>query len=192
MNISEFSNKHSINPKLVQALINIESAGSGRNTDNSVKIRLEAHLVVQRFPQCSPWFKYSSARPWENQFFKFPSHSTLWRNLHDGYQWTEYQGLLVASLQIQFLAWDCISMGRMQILGSHYKRLGFDSSIAMYTFCAADINNDLVLGLKFLETDSNLMNAMRNNNIEKITEIYNGAANVPVYSRLLRNELARL
>lgn len=190
----EFANQNNIDFKLLKAIIAVEAGGSGFNSDNSLRIRFEAHVVLRDFPyMTNRWFKLESP-VYLNHFYKFPSGSNLWRKLHTGNQWDEYNGLLVASFQIGHKAFDYISMGRWQIMGFHYAKLGFNSSIEMFTFMSTSDSNDTQTGLRFIKSDWNLVSALQQRDLIRFIKGYNGVSgnSVQVYLDRFNQEYARL
>lgn len=52
---------------------------------------------------------------------------------------------------------ESTSIGRMQVMGLHWKRLGFKSVGDMWNFAKKSEANQLWLGLKFIQTDKRLL-----------------------------------
>lgn len=71
-------------------------------------------------------------------------------------------------------AMESASIGRMQVMGVHWKRLGFKSVGEMWDFAKKSEANQLWLGLKFIETDSRLITALRNKDWKTVAYLYNG------------------
>lgn len=189
--IEQFASKHGIDTKLLRAVIQVESAGSGINPDNSIKIRFENHLLLADYPNLSKWFSLGKTR-YLDHFYKFPSHSTLWRNVHENY-FSEYSALLTASFQIGNKSFDYASVGQWQIvMGMHHQKLGFSTSIEMYTFAASSRDNDLSLGLRFFESKPSLINSLRNRDLTAFIAEYNGSAQIPLYLSRMNQAMGRL
>lgn len=71
-------------------------------------------------------------------------------------------------------AMESTSIGRMQVMGEHWKRLGFKSVNAMWDFAKVSERNQLWLGLKFIATNARLHQAVINGNHKMIAYYYNG------------------
>lgn len=71
-------------------------------------------------------------------------------------------------------AMESTSIGRMQVMGEHWKRLGFSSVDQMWDFAKQSEVNQLWLGLKFLQTDKNLFRAVQIWDTKEVARRYNG------------------
>lgn len=71
-------------------------------------------------------------------------------------------------------AMESTSIGRMQVMGEHWKRLGFVSVGDMWDFAKESELNQLWLGLKFISTDSRLNKATIEGNHKLMAYYYNG------------------
>lgn len=71
-------------------------------------------------------------------------------------------------------AMESTSIGRMQVMGEHWKRLGFSSVGEMWDFAKISETNQLWLGLKFIQTDAKLFKAVKNKDWKTVAYLYNG------------------
>lgn len=188
MNKAQFSKAYGIEERVIDSVIAVESSGNGFNVDGSLKIRFEAHLLLNKYPFMKKWFKTGSPHYLEH-FFRFPSNSKEWRLVHDGNQQTEYNALLVAAFNIGYNAFDYVSIGSWQIVcGLHYKTLGFESSIALYTFASQSEEHDLMIGLRLLASNEKMLYALRSKDFVTFARLYNGSELVDLYSNRLNKE----
>lgn len=72
-------------------------------------------------------------------------------------------------------AMQATSIGLPQIMGFHYKRLGFKNVGEMWDFAKESLENQIDLLIKFIKTDKNLFNALVSENWHKVASIYNGS-----------------
>lgn len=72
------------------------------------------------------------------------------------------------------LAMESTSIGLPQIMGFHWKRLGFTSVGAMWDYFKIGELNQVKALIKFLETDRCLLDAITCLNWEKVATLYNG------------------
>ena len=72
-------------------------------------------------------------------------------------------------------AMESTSWGAMQVMGFHFKRLGFDTVGEMVDFAKESETNQLWLGLKFIQTDSRLYTALLQKKWTRVAYYYNGA-----------------
>lgn len=127
--------KLGVEPATLIAVIAVESGGDGVK-DGKPLIRFENHLFGRwidkdRFDQ---HFKHAKKEPWKGHQMKLGGK---WVNVHTGSQETEYEALDLALSIIDLdteadIPYRCASYGAPQILGSWYKRLGYNSAVAMY------------------------------------------------------------
>lgn len=71
-------------------------------------------------------------------------------------------------------AMESTSIGRMQVMGENWRRLGFKSVGDMYDFAKDSEANQLWLGLKFIETDNRLFRAVKIWDTKTVALLYNG------------------
>jgi len=85
-------------------------------------------------------------------------------------------------------AMESTSWGLMQVMGFHWKRLGFKSVGEMVDFAKVSETNQLWLGLKFIQTDSRIYTALLQKNWAKVAYYYNGSGYaINKYNIKLRN-----
>jgi len=71
-------------------------------------------------------------------------------------------------------AMESTSLGRMQVMGEHWKRLGFKSVGEMWDFAKKSEKNQLWLGLRFIQTDKVLFDALLKKDWKTVAYRYNG------------------
>ncbi|RTL03223.1 MAG: DUF3380 domain-containing protein [Proteobacteria bacterium] len=190
----EFANQNNIDFKLLKAVIAVEAGGSGFNSDGSLKIRIEIHILLEDYPYMNNrWFKVGTPK-YLDHYYKFPSYSNLWRKVHTGNQWDEYTALLTAAFQIQNKVFEYASFGKFQIMGFHYPKLGFSSALEMFSFMSQSDSNDTQTGLRFIKSDWNLVSALQQRDLIRFIKGYNGVSgnSVQVYLDRFNQEYAKL
>src|SRR6478609_6262641 len=70
-------------------------------------------------------------------------------------------------------AMESTSIGRMQVMGEHWSRLGFKSVHEMWDFAKKSEANQLWLGLKFISTDKRLISAVNAWDCKTVALLYN-------------------
>lgn len=73
------------------------------------------------------------------------------------------------------VAMEATSIGLGQIMGFHYKRLGFKTVGEMWDFSKQSLENQVWLIAKFIQTDKNLQMALKTGDWDKVASIYNGS-----------------
>lgn len=67
-----------------------------------------------------------------------------------------------------------ISMGVGQVMGAHFKRLGFKSAWAMWEMAQSGESGQLMLMAEFIKTDARLFKAFQSRDFKTIALLYNG------------------
>ena len=71
-------------------------------------------------------------------------------------------------------AMESTSWGCMQVMGLHWKRLGFESVGSMVDFAKKSEKNQLWLGLRFIATDVRIFRALKTKDWATFANYYNG------------------
>ncbi|RZJ33714.1 MAG: DUF3380 domain-containing protein [Flavobacterium sp.] len=71
-------------------------------------------------------------------------------------------------------AMESTSIGLMQVLGLHWRRLGFKSVGAMWDYAKESAENQLRLGLMFIRLNKSMFQALVDGNWAKFAYFYNG------------------
>lgn len=149
----ELSCKFNIPISYIKAIDSVESNGQGFDPTTG-------KIVIQ----------------FEPSYFKRISKlvSGLWNTNKVDVQSQEWLAFNDAFYKDANAAMESTSIGRMQVMGVHWKRLGFKSVGEMWDFAKKSEANQLWLGLKFIETDSRLITALRNKDWKTVAYLYNG------------------
>lgn len=137
----------------VKAIDEVESSGRGFcPTTKRIMIQFEPH-----------WFK---------RFTRLTKG--LWVSNKVDVQSREWQAFNNAFSLNPEKAMKSTSIGRMQVMGFHYKRLGFKTVGAMWDYAKKCEANQLWLGLKFIQTDKRLYTALLAKDWKTVARLYNG------------------
>jgi len=71
-------------------------------------------------------------------------------------------------------AMESTSIGMMQVMGFHWKELGFTSVGEMWDYAKTGIEAQVSLAIRFIQSNSKLDKALKDHNFEKIAFYYNG------------------
>lgn len=138
----------------VKAFIEVESGGKGFD-------EATGKIIIQFEPA---WFKKKA--PY--------TPSGLWSLNGVERQAGEWKAFNDAFSKNQDAAMESTSIGLMQVMGFHFKRLGFSSVGAMWDFAKKSEYNQIWLGLEFLRTDKVLFKALQDGNWKEVARRYNG------------------
>jgi hypothetical protein len=147
--------KTSIPFAALMAFIQVESGGKGFDSaTGKLLIQFEPHYFKKREP-------YAPSGAWSVN--RVDVQKKEWEAFSNAF------GIDKES------AMESTSIGLPQIMGAHWKRLGYDSVGAMWDdFKTGELSQVKAL-IKFIETDQRLYNALRSLNWPEIARIYNGA-----------------
>jgi hypothetical protein len=187
--LDPLANKIGIDAGTAVAVVAIESGGNGFSADGRVIIRFENHLF---------WFNWGKANAAAfNQFFQFDQivnwrghkYRTLasapWQDVHAD-QASEWAALAQARILDDRAAKLSISMGLVQILGSNYRAIGYDTVDAMFDAFSADERFQLLSFFNFVKHDPRQVNALQANDFTAFARIYNGPGQPEYYGGLIK------
>lgn len=156
--IELLAKQYGIDYAVLAAIVEVESAGNGFDSKTG-------KIIIQFEPH---WFKrlYSNWRAHANKAWFFNKVET---------QPGEWKAFNSAFAINKDAAMQSTSIGLMQVMGLHYKRLGFPNVGAMWDFAKESEANQIELGLKFIQTDSRLLRAAKAKDWATFAKFYNGA-----------------
>lgn len=140
--LSPLAERKGIDVGCAVAVMCVESNGQGFSgeNDNRMIIRFENHKMWSFWGKSDPqrfnkYFRYRKGQAWKDHQWRNDGRRR-WQSFH-GSQSKEWQVLDFARSLSDEAALLSISMGAPQIMGFHYKRLGYDSVAQMFeAFCA--------------------------------------------------------
>ena len=142
-------------PAALAAFIEVESGGKGFD-DKTGKIIIQFEPVWMK--RLSP---YAPSGAWSVN--KVDIQSKEWIAFNDAFK-KDANGAMQAT-----------SIGLGQIMGFHYKRLGYASVGAMWDDAKKGLERQVWQIAKFIETDKNLQTALKIGDWHKVATIYNGS-----------------
>lgn len=145
-----------IKPSNLLAFIEVETGGKGFDSDTG-------KIIIQFEPA---WMKklapYAPTGLWSVN--KVDVQSKEWIAFNDAF------------IKNKTAAMESTSIGFGQIMGFHYKRLGFKTVGDFWDYSKHSIDNQIELVIRFIKTDKNLSQALIDENWHKVASIYNGAS----------------
>lgn len=152
--IIDICKKQNIEAASLLAFISVETGGKGFD-DKTGKI------LIQFEPA---WFKKKA--PY--------APSGLWSVNKVDVQRKEWMAFNDAYKKNPDAAMQSTSIGLGQIMGFHYKKLGYNSVDGMWDDAKKGIEEQIEQMVKFINSDPNLLNALKNHDWTKVATIYNG------------------
>jgi len=153
----------------VQAVATVESNGDGMLPDGRPKILFERHVMYQRYKAAAGQAQADIAvLKWPGVVNPKPGGYSTGKNEHDR--------LSLAAAINRNCALESCSWGAFQIMGYHWKTLGYpslqDFVNAMYKGDSAQLD----AFIRFIMADQVLVAALRDKNWAKFARRYNGPA----------------
>jgi hypothetical protein len=174
-----------IDPAALQAVIDVETGGSGFLASGRVKILFEGHWLWRRLVSrgIDPK-RFALARPslcfpsWTRAHYRGGAGEwsrveevIAWAQLHDTQVWESYKKA----------AYESCSWGLPQLMGFHYERVGFPNVYDLKHFMERGEPAQLEVMLRFLDV-SGLIPRLQAHDWFNFARIYNGPGQVPFYA----------
>lgn len=140
----------------LKAIIEVESGGQGFASDTG-------KILIQFEPS---WFKRKS--PY--------TPSGLWSVNGVERQSKEWEAFNDAFSKNANAAMESTSIGMMQVMGFHYKTLGFNTVGEMWDFAKISESNQVELAIKFIKSIPKLDKALKDKDWQMVAYYYNGSA----------------
>lgn len=154
--IAKKAKEHELKPSNLLGFTEVESGGKGFDTvTGKIIIQFEPHWMKKLAP-------YAPTGLWSVN--KVDVQSKEWIAFNDAFK------------KNPDAAMQSTSIGLPQIMGFHYKRLGFKSVGQMWDFAKVSLENQIEMLILFIKSDKNLLNALNAENWDKVASIYNGSS----------------
>lgn len=206
--MQRLANESQVEVPAVLAVWYVESSGR-EHTPGRAIIRFENHILFDQWGKANPavydrHFRHGgrppamgpeclgpSGRfaPWKCHAFRKTTDGPF-VTCHQG-QTQEYEVLeLAASLAGEDVAFQCMSIGGPQIMGFHFRRLGFRTPREMYDAFQGGEGGHVQAFFTFcqtLGTSGQAIRGLRARDWETFARLYNGSGNVATYATLMRS-----
>jgi hypothetical protein len=183
--ILEVSKKYNLEPCLIQAVFQVEAAGkSGFLPSGKPKILFEGHKFWAELKKRNIDPNLHLKNNPKDYDILYPKWTQAVKKFYLGGE-KEYTRLDRAKAINEDAALCSASWGCFQIMGYHYKSLGYKTIQEFVEFIKIGEKEQLELFFKFI-TINNLFNYLKNKNWEKFTAGYNGSGQIAYYSGELK------
>ena len=194
--ITEIAKKLNVEPEICLAVFQVESSGSGFDSNNRLIIRFETHLFFdfwgkENFNLFYSHYSFSKGYRAKDHFFRV-HYFDNWQPVHKN-QISEYKAFNLGVKFDNVQALKSISMGAPQILGMNYELAGFKSVTEMYESFCSGINNQVKAFFVFLgnHAGGKCLKALREKDFENFEKYYNGRKD-GVYANLMKQAYDKL
>lgn len=147
--------KYGYEQAIIQAIISVESCGFGFARDTG-------KIIIQFEPK---WFKRKVPNALAGDW-------SLNRVERQAREWIAFNNAFKINPNA---AMESTSIGLMQVMGMHWKTLGFSSVGAMWDFAKVSEVNQVELGIKFIEANPSLKVAVLKKDWAMFAYYYNGS-----------------
>ncbi|WP_340677316.1 N-acetylmuramidase domain-containing protein [Paraglaciecola sp.] len=182
--LQDLSDKKQLDVACALAVLCVESSGKGFEQTNRDKmiIRFENHKFwtywgKNNAEQFRQHFCYNTDKVWTDHKWRSDPDGE-WQSFH-GKQTTEWQVFEFARQLNADAAMLSISMGAPQIMGFHYKRIGYQTVEAMFTAFSRNIESQITGLFDFFSPS--MLSHLREMAFEEFAGMYNGKGQKQVY-----------
>ncbi len=195
--LTELSGVLGIDPDAAAAVLAIESGGTGTTSSGPV-IRFENHILWDRWGKSHPdkfkaHFRHDGSRRWRGHQYRTSAGGT-WKKCHAERQPGEWKVYRFAAGLNEDAATTSMSIGLAQIMGFHYKRIGYAAPAAMLNAMASSEGYQILGLFDFVNTSSGkrLLSAIQNKDWYTFAKGYNGGGKFRDYGDKMKAAYGQL
>lgn len=144
-----------LEPAALAAFIEVESGGKGFDSNGKIILQFEPSWMRKLAP-------YTPSGAWSVN--KVDVQSKEWIAFNDAFSKNPNKAM------------EATSIGLGQIMGFHYKRLGYSTVGAMWDDAKKGLEQQINQIAKFIMTDAKLLHALKVGDWHIVASIYNGAS----------------
>lgn len=163
--VAKVSKDFGFETAVLMAFIDVETGGKGFNADGKIMIQFEPSWFKRKAP-------YAPSGIWSIN--KVDVQSKEWLAFNDAFKKNSNSAM------------ESTSIGLGQIMGFHWKRLGFNSVGEMWDHAKSSLENQIWQIAKFIDTDRHLKTAITDKDWFTIAKLYNGAGFMEIARRYKR------
>lgn len=169
------------------AVLSVESGGKGFGADGKVIIRFENHLFhrfwgTQNQKTFDDHFQFSSSAGWKGHMFR-KNKSDEWSTFH-GNQQKEWEVLEFARTLNSSAAIMSASFGLPQVIGSNFKRIGYNSPEEMLEYFEKNISYHIIALFDFFTPE--MKTYLRKKDFTSFAADYNGRGQATRYGGIIQ------
>lgn len=158
--IEKAAEMHKIPAALIKAVVDVESSGNGfSSTTGKIIIQFEPTWFKRKY---SDWKKFSSGYTWASN--KVENQTKEWLAFNSAFKISPNAAM------------QSTSIGLMQVMGFHYRLLGFKTVGDMWDYAKESEFNQLDLGIRFIKKNDKIFSALLSKDWQTFSYYYNGSA----------------
>jgi len=151
--IIDLAIKNGYEPAALKAVIEVESGGKGFADDGKIIIQFEPHWFKRKAP-------YTPSGLWSLN--KVDRQSEEWKAFNDAFS------------KNADAAMESTSIGMMQVMGFHWKDLGFANVGVMWDYAKENEANQVDIAIRFIKRNKKLDTALKQKDWPTVAYYYNG------------------
>lgn len=157
--IANLADKNGYQYAALKAIIDVESGGQGFSS-------VTGKIIIQFEPlwfkrECQDWKNHTAGHTWQNNGVS--NQQDEWEAFNDAYGIDP-----VATM-------EATSIGMMQVMGFHWKDLGFTSVDDMWNYAKESEANQVEIAIRFIKSIPSLDKALKNKDWQSVAFYYNGS-----------------
>ena len=175
--LQQLAKEFGIEVEKLKAVDTVESGGKGFDTNGKIIIQFEPS-----------WFKRLAKKEYDD-YLKICNKIPKDRTPSEQSFYLKFEKVLSNKVSLQVAEWEnfnlafainpnvameSTSIGRFQVMGFHWKLLGFKSVGEMWDFAKNSEKNQVWLGLKFIQSNKKMFDALKNGDWARFAYFYNG------------------
>jgi hypothetical protein len=163
--------------RVLQAILNVESGGRALGENGKPIIRFENHVFAQRVDRATydRYFRHGSPAWTKHEWRR--NESDIWRQVHTGRQADEWAVYNFAAALNREAATESISIGAGQIMGFHWRKLGYANAAAMLE-AFHNPQTQMAGMFVYIVNTPGLLEAVKRRDWRELARLYNGGGNV--------------
>lgn len=154
INYEKLAKEFSLPVRGIEKVVKVESGGKGFSDNGKIIIQFEPSWFKRKSP-------YTPSGKWSLN--KVEKQDAEWIAFNDAFAKDAKSAM------------ESTSIGQMQVMGFHWKILGFNSVGEMWNFAKVSEENQVRLGLMFIQTNLKMFKALKFSDWDTFAYYYNGA-----------------
>jgi len=159
----------------VRAVTEVESLGSGFLSTGQIKILFERHVMYRLLKETRTEIQLMQLEQQHPQLVNRKAGGYATGANADARGIAEHQRLVAARKIENWTALRSCSWGMFQIMGFHWSMLGYQSPVDFVLTLSRSEANQLEAFCRFIEKNTQLLNALRTRDWVQFARLYNGS-----------------
>jgi hypothetical protein len=182
-----------VNGSALAAVLKVESSGRGFGNDGRTIIRFENHIFRSQWGSAhaetfDKHFKFEAKEKWKGHQWR-KDETAAWETCHKS-QAVEWEVMTFARTLDEVAALKSASYGAGQIMGYHFKTIGYADVQSMVKKLDEGIKPQLDAIVAFIKSNELCLNGLKTNDYVMFAKGYNGAGKAVDYGGKIQGGIA--